>query len=717
MHIYRSKVYQNRENVFYPDEFEINSIKDLKEATRLDYMPGKTNGRRCNENVIYCDFIYHDYDNDFSENCADWITIDKARDEIYKGIRAYFISSRNHQKEKDGKPARPRFHVFLPTRQFNPKQYEKYLPAFKEWFPLIDNDALDPARFFYGHTTPEIYYQDGIDILEWAKAKRALEIGESEEFEIPGYNEPKEKITEGARNGALKSYAGHIKLDFLDKEKEELFNALWKWNVEKCEPPISEKEVRSTVLKSTWKDIQKINSAREYEHRENTVKIEYKFNDVGTAEFLRDTIGKGLRFCDDKKSWMYFLDGVWKRDNLHKVHKRARAAFRVWGKNVFKLKDDIQRGQGLSWLGKLTSYETCERVIKETRHHLSITPDDFDTNDHLLNFKNGTLNLLTKQFYEHRREEYHTKITNCNYDESAKPSKLWLDFIDLIFENNQEMISYIQKIMGLSLIGKNGREEFFIFHGKGKNGKSQFIAVFQDIFGSYCDSLSPEKIMESRIANNDTYIATLRDARALFCSESKESAFLDVSFVKKLTDQSQAFKVAQKYEKPQIFNFKLTPFLITNNKPVITETSDGTWRRIKMIPFKYQVPEEKKILKYAEVLKESGIEGICNWFLEGFYKSREDGVKEPEIVTSATTQYKVSSDGIQKFIDECCETGKDKKENRHALKKAFLNYAGLTKYRSFEDKMNEKGFPSKHSNGEYYFYIKLKPEAEKDSYV
>ena len=64
--------------------------------------------------------------------------------------------------------------------------------------------------------------------------------------------------------------------------------------------------------------------------------------------------------------------------------------------------------------------------------------------------------------------------------------------------------------------------------------------------------------------------------------------------------------------------FEYTPkfkiWVSTNHKPIIRGTDDGIWRRLVLIPFDVQIPEEKvdKDLKY-KLLKRS----TCDFKLDG----------------------------------------------------------------------------------------------------
>ena len=65
-------------------------------------------------------------------------------------------------KEKNGLPARPKFHVYM---FLNECTSEKKLAALKvkirEYFPDFDQKAVDTAHFIFGVENPTVEYYDG----------------------------------------------------------------------------------------------------------------------------------------------------------------------------------------------------------------------------------------------------------------------------------------------------------------------------------------------------------------------------------------------------------------------------------------------------------------------------------------------------------------------------------------------------------------------------
>ena len=104
--------------------------------------------------------------------------------------------------------------------------------------------------------------------------------------------------------------------------------------------------------------------------------------------------------------------------------------------------------------------------------------------------------------------------------------------------------------------------------------------------------------------------------------------------------------------------FEFTPvakiWLTTNHEPKISGTDDGIWRRLWMLPFTVQIPEEKCDPDIAgKLLQESS--GILNWCLAGLARYYEKGwLVQPKKVSQATANLRTVSDTVGLFlVTEC----------------------------------------------------------------
>ena len=242
--IYTSDAYQQESNCTYPHLVQVTDEASFRKAVSHDHVCAKyRNNYRGNENFISSDCLPVDCDNDHSENPADW----KTPRDIEAALPGVFFAvhySRHNNRPKDGKSARPRFHIFF---QIDPiSNYEAYA-ALKQLlhdiFPYLDGNALDAARFLYGTRNPEVEFHPG------GKTLTDFLFGDEFDRDMPGGYEKQATIPEGSRNNTMFHWAVRSMKRYGDSEESK--NAYFT-EAEKCQPPLSTEE-----LNHIWRSAQK----------------------------------------------------------------------------------------------------------------------------------------------------------------------------------------------------------------------------------------------------------------------------------------------------------------------------------------------------------------------------------------------------------------------------------------------------------------------------
>ena len=112
--IYYSDVTGVPSNCSYPHKKLVTDEGSLKDAISHDYVCAEyKNSYRNGDNFIGSDCLPVDCDNDHSDNPEDWITPAIIR-EAFPDVSFAIHYSRSNNKEKNGKSARPKFHVLFP---------------------------------------------------------------------------------------------------------------------------------------------------------------------------------------------------------------------------------------------------------------------------------------------------------------------------------------------------------------------------------------------------------------------------------------------------------------------------------------------------------------------------------------------------------------------------------------------------------------------------
>ncbi len=380
---------------------------------------------------------------------------------------------------------------------------------------------------------------------------------------------------------------------------------------------------------------------------------EYATTDAGNAERLIAAYGDRARYCAAFNAWYLWNGNVWVRDDAGKMLLIATDVARSIHREA-AVASTADRSRALSrWAIISESLHARKAMIDSAAPHCPVLPCEFDARPELFNCRNGTLELATMSFREHRKEEMLTKKAAVDYDAKAQCPR-WLAHLNLIFGSDTDYLSGFQSMCGYTLLGTNPQQIMFILYGRGRNGKSKTIEVLARLFADYAVNIAADSLMAKRFENARSDLARLAGARLATAAEGAEGARMDEAIIKQITGE-YVITVRKLYEN----EFEFTPvakiWMTTNHEPVIPGTDDGIWRRIWMVPFSVQIPEEKCDPDIAaKLLAESS--GILNWCLAGLsrYYANGNRLVQPRKVSQATANLRTVSDTVGLFLATEC---------------------------------------------------------------
>ena len=120
----------------------------------------------------------------------------------------------------------------------------------------------------------------------------------------------------------------------------------------------------------------------------------------------------------------------------------------------------------------------------------------------------------------HDSKDYITKMTTCAPGDKGK--QFWKDALKLFFCGDQELIDYVQMVVGMAAIGKVYQEHLIIAYGGGANGKSTFWNTIFRVMGNYAGKLSAEALTMNCKRNVKPEMAELKGKRLIISSEMEE---------------------------------------------------------------------------------------------------------------------------------------------------------------------------------------------------
>ena len=378
------------------------------------------------------------------------------------------------------------------------------------------------------------------------------------------------------------------------------------------------------------------------------------FSDFFNADMFRKDWGEDVRYCAPWKKWLLWDGKRWNIDEKGAIYEMGEKTVRKFFEKAprqCRTTDEVMTM--MAHARRSSTAHKIESMLTTTRwhHRVSILPDEMDRDQFLLNCENGVIDLHCGRLYPHLRERMITKVSPVVFDEEAD-CPTWKKFLKDIFDNNRELIKFVQRFLGCCLTGDMSAQSMFILYGNGANGKSTFINVVNKIMGDYATTTPTETFMQKKGEQASNDIARLKGARFVTAMESDEHGRLAESIIKRLTGNdviSARFLYGEYFE--FIPTFKIV--MATNHKPRVSGMDYAIWRRIKLIPFEQTFPVEKQDKRLPEKL-ERELPGILKWMVEGCIKWQRDGLGDAEAVSAATDEYKNQMSDIQMFLSDCC---------------------------------------------------------------
>lgn len=691
--IYQADCLHNKANCIYPNKVVVTTEADMAKVQSRDHVCAEyKNNTRSKDNFILSDNIPMDCDNDHSDDPAKWIT-PELLDELLPDVPYILVFSRNHMKAKNGVSARPRFHVYFQIHLIHDADsYAALKRKIHAAFPFFDDNALDAARFLYGSPGSEVLWHEGSLFIEDFLTLTA-----------------KAAIPQGKRNATMSHYAGKLVKRF------GVTDAAYTKFLEKaaeCDPPLDQEEL-DKIWSSASKFYKKVSSAPDYippdEYTGGSLRPD-DFSDIGEARTFAAVYEGEVCYTEAtgflRNNEIYWMES--RQRPIAAMMEHTDAQLEEAGNEIEaalqRLEDlGISRGTAMAGGKKLLegmtsdqaeaygAYQTAKTYyafVMKYRNMKSLKPameaampllekqpDELDSNPFLLNTPLCTYNLTegltgTK---DHDPQDYITKVTTVSPDDVG--TDIWKNTLDLIFCGDTDLIDYVQRIVGMAVIGKVYIEALIIAYGEGRNGKSTFWNAIARVLGSYAGNMSADALTVGCKRNVKPEMAELKGKRLIIAAELEEGMRLNTSVIKQLCS-TDAVYAEKKYKAPFSFIPSHTLVLYTNHLPKVGASDAGTWRRLIVIPFNAKIEGDSDIKNFADYLVDHAGGAILSWIIEGSRMVIAEGfnIKPPKVVRDAVAAYREDNDWLGKFLEGSCVIGAAYQEKSGELYKAYRTY-------------------------------------------
>lgn len=427
--------------------------------------------------------------------------------------------------------------------------------------------------------------------------------------------------------------------------------------------------------------------------------VKYPRTDIGLAQMFHDAFEDELLFCADVNEWYSWTGTHWQADTcLYRCECAKQLYYKVMSAvfgNPSIVGDDLAR----KFYQSLSNKKIRDRIIDDARSVSPITCDRFDKQKYLYNCKNGTYDFKTHEFRKHDKNDYITRISNVEYDESADCPR-FKRYLQEVMQGDERSIDYLLKIGAYCLTGDTSQECFFVLYGdKTRNGKSTFVSTLTGLMGNYANTIRPASItrknMNSGGSSATPDIAKLAKSRLATVSELEDGMMLDISLVKTMTG-GNTLSARELYSKEFMFVPQFKILIDTNYLPKMTDDSIFNSDRIHILCFDRHFEPEERDVHLKETLQ-GEINGIFNLFVKAYDAFQREGFIMPRKSKETIAQYALISNNIKQFVADCVWKKSGAFEKATDVYKKYQEWCGENNYKvlsakNFKQKLLDLGF-------------------------
>ena len=263
-------------------------------------------------------------------------------------------------------------------------------------------------------------------------------------------------------------------------------------------------------------------------------------------------------------------------------------------KELLKVETQLYNNGFTESVMKMASQQFCE---EDFMNKLNVNP-------FLLGCRNGILELRAKRedgsehviFRQGRPEDYVSFLMGQNYPDSepinyvpydaADPMQAEIaDFFTKLFPNSA-LRTYTLRLLASCLEGANREQCYYTFMGRGGNGKSKLVELMRLTMGDYQTSMASTVLTRARpdagAANPEIMVTKCR--RFICMQEPDDKEPINTSRMKQFSGEDM-IEARALYGDQERFRIMGKICMMCNALPPVNSMDQGTWRRIRVIPF------------------------------------------------------------------------------------------------------------------------------------
>jgi P4 family phage/plasmid primase-like protien len=393
----------------------------------------------------------------------------------------------------------------------------------------------------------------------------------------------------------------------------------------------------------------------------------------GSAESLHRVITKALEVTLRDVETYYALQARAERDEVKRRQydeKRAQAG---------KAMKYVWKHTGISNVTQELLQYCVDREFEQT----------LDSQVHLLGVGNGVVDLRTGALRARKPEDLILRVVPVDYDKDADYGA-WTAALRAAMAGDEEMVSFLQLLLGYAITGETAEEVFVILTGSGRNFKGVLTQTLERLLGDFFASMNTGLICERQISNVDAERGKLLGKRVIVFNELKPDEKLKTDEVKLLSG-GDGIPTRPLYKEPMTLVPRHLAILSTNHMPGLNgDVSAAMMERLLVIHFpvtftdllpgEAETPYRRRADKTLKTALQASLPGVLLWLVQGsvrWYAGRQTAslrARAPAKVTEFSRAYFEEQDVLGEFLSSECVMEPDARVPSRALVRRYNAY-------------------------------------------
>ena len=372
--------------------------------------------------------------------------------------------------------------------------------------------------------------------------------------------------------------------------------------------------------------------------------------DAGLGDALAAEVVQRWRYCADGGFWLRWGGTHWARDYGEGIVQEALAVV-----------DEIEGAVDLAgssaarkaWVNRRSAASLRAQVsMARTTPAIVVMVAQLDVDAEVIATPTGLVDLRRGRLLPHDPARLYSRCTVGRLDAAADQSP-WRAFIDQVACGDATLAAWLQRAVGMSLLGDQRSSLAPFCFGFGANGKTTFLQAISYALGTYAGKAAGDLVTASQHDRHPAEIMDLRALRFVVVDELRAAVALDEAKLKRLTGGgvTKARAMGKDFvEFPNTWQM----WMDCNAGPTIRGQDDGIWRRLRLVPWRHHVPEADRDLDLPRRL-EGMADAIFTWAVEGCVAYLRDGLPVCAAIDAGTRTYRAEQDVVGQWLDDVAE--------------------------------------------------------------